>query len=80
MRLLIGILCFSCYFYVAIPSVLAQEKIPKRATKLYAKANEKYFSGNSDSKVVLITGEIHKIDKRLTKINKINKTNQINES
>jgi hypothetical protein len=29
----------------------------------YAKANEKYFSGNSDSKVLMITGEIHSIDK-----------------
>ena len=42
MRLLIGILCFSFCFYVATPSVLAQEKIPKRAEKLYTKANEKY--------------------------------------
>ena len=42
MRLLIGILCFSFCFHVATISVLAQKKIPKRATKLYAKANEKY--------------------------------------
>lgn len=31
----------------------------------YEKANEKYFSGNSDSKVLLLTGAIHKIDKNL---------------
>lgn len=31
----------------------------------YAKVNEKYFSGNSDSKVLMITGEIHSIDKNM---------------
>lgn len=31
----------------------------------YTKAMEKYFTGNSNSKVLVLTGEIHKIDKNL---------------
>jgi hypothetical protein len=31
----------------------------------YEKANEKYFSGSSDSKVLVLTGKINKIDKNL---------------
>lgn len=44
---------------------VSTSELTKEFTIDYAKANEKYFSGNSGSKVLLITGKIHKIDKNL---------------
>ncbi|PKG43784.1 OB-fold protein [Psychroflexus sp. MES1-P1E] len=44
---------------------VSTSELTKEFTIDYAKANEKYFTGNSGSKVLLITGVIYKIDKNM---------------
>lgn len=44
---------------------VSTSELTKEFTVDYAKAKEKYFSGNSNPKVLALTGEIFRIDKNL---------------